>query len=813
MIKSPINNPPVAAHHDLNRTFSLLIRTARHFGLALACLALAGITVAQEPTPSTQAPAIKVEVQQVLVPVVVTDHKGHFITDLKASDFRVFEDGVEQKLAAFTTHEDGESEALRPDASTPVPGAGESVAPPHATSDSRPRHTYLIVLDTLNSSLAGSVYVRDALKKLFKEEQASDTQYAVIAVGRTTVVIQNLTRDPKAVLAALGKKEFSNAIVSSEASNLTQQETDLRQQLEQYCAPSSADKHSDTGCGPYMPEILTLARNAAQERDRLTRNFLINLRSLTEQLSRMPGRRVLIVASDGFSLQPGRPLFEMISTFTDQVKYTSYDPTSYLSSEISGIARLATSRNVTFYTLDSRGLSAQPGIDISDKLTETRNQAQDLAKMTSTIGTSVIEKQDPMNFLAQATGGIFYHNSNDLLKGLRQAVADGRSYYELAYYSSNPTIDGKFRAIKVEVKDKNFAVRAKPGYWASAIDLATTVATTRAEPSPTPAPSGNTPAATPATPSVPSILAAPAMAGNIPSIKPTLGTGPSTLAPPTPSLVEIPTAKLIREVPELKNLEPSTSQDLLASILEKVGSNVATLFHNFPNVASREQVREQRLMAKQSADTQYVVTQTHNDQIYHDYRYVALENSDRNQARLKEYRTDTKGRLVTSNGADNGFMITKGFVSTPVFFDPSHQQESKFRYLGQQLIEKRATYVVAFAQLPSAQVKEQIGVGKGHSVFVLTQGLAWIDPDNYQIIRMWTGLMAPVSEIKLEAQTTRVYFAEVHFQGMASGLWLPSKVQVETKWGDLIFRNSHTYSEFKLFSVNTQERQDVPASP
>jgi hypothetical protein len=98
-------------------------------------------------------------------------------------------------------------------------------------------------------------------------------------------------------------------------------------------------------------------------------------------------------------------------------------------------------------------------------------------------------------------------------------------------------------------------------------------------------------------------------------------------------------------------------------------------------------------------------------------------------------------------------------------------------------------------------------------VVVLTQGLAWIDPANYQIVRMWTGLMAPVPEIKLESTTTRVNFAEVHFQGMASGLWLPSKVEVETKCGDLIFRNSHTYSEFKLFTVQTQGRQEAPASP
>jgi VWFA-related protein len=764
-------------------------RKSRVFVLALAYIALNGIGVAQEPAPSTQTPTIKVQVQQVLVPVVVTDRKGHFITDLKASDFQVFEDGVEQKLVSFSTHEDATPEQLQPDIATPAPHAGEAAPVAAATSDSRPRHTYLIVMDTLNSSLAGSVYTREALKKLFKNEQGVDTQYALIAVGRTTVVIQNLTSDPKVVLAALEKKEFSKSIVSSEASNLTEQENDLRQQLEQHCAPSEANKHSDTGCGPYMPGILTLAKTAADERDRLTRNFLIVLRSLTEQLSGMPGRRVLIVASDGFSMQPGRSLFEMIASFTDQIKYTSYNPTSYLSTEISGIARLATSRNVTFYTLDSRGLSAEPGIDISDTLIETRNQAQDLAKMTSNIETSAMEKQDPMNFLAQATGGIFYHNSNDLLKGFRQAIADGRSYYELAYESSNPAIDGKFHAIKVEVKGKDFIVRAKPGYWASAINNPTIIATTGAAPLPP---------------------AAPAPAANIPS---TPRPAPVVPLARTASFVDMPTGELVRLVPELKNLEPAANQDGLASILQKVGANVATLFANFPNVASREQVHEQRSMARQSVDTRYVVSPIHNDDIYHDYRYVALENSDRNQNRLEEYRTDTKGRLVTSNGADNGFMITKGFVSTPVFFDPAHQQESKFRYLGQEAVDKRATYVVAFAQLPSAQVKEQIATGNGGSVFVLTQGLAWIDPDNYQIIRMWTGLMSPIPEINLQGQSTRVNFAEVHFRGMASGLWLPSKVQVETKLGDLIFRNSHTYSDFKLFSVDTEERQPAPASP
>jgi VWFA-related protein len=350
---------PIAPHSDWSTVYMVFSisrhnRTARHFGLALACFLLAGITVAQEP--SDQAPAIKVQVQQVLVPVVVTDRKGHFITDLKASDVKVFEDGVEQKLTAFTTQQNAAPELLQLDAA-PKQRAGESIAPSPSASNFRPRHTYLIVLDTLNSSLAGFVYVRQALKRLFKEEQGSDTQYAVIALGRTTLVVQNLTQDPKAVSAALEKKELSNAIASIQASDFSRQEIELRGMLE---------------ANPPTPleVILNWANQVARERDRLTRNFLMDLRGLTEQLSRMPGRRVMIMASDGFNLEPGREFFDMIATFTRKPEYAMYNKTSPLSDEMGSIVRVATARNVTFYTLDSRGLYPPPGPDSSEKLVD-----------------------------------------------------------------------------------------------------------------------------------------------------------------------------------------------------------------------------------------------------------------------------------------------------------------------------------------------------------------------------------------------------------------------------------------------------------
>jgi len=65
------------------------------------------------------------------------------------------------------------------------------------------------------------------------------------------------------------------------------------------------------------------------------------------------------------------------------------------------------------------------------------------------------------------TGGLFFENNNDLLKGIRRAFSDGRQYYTLAYVPVNKNFDGKYRTIHVEVKGKNLVVAAKPGYWAT----------------------------------------------------------------------------------------------------------------------------------------------------------------------------------------------------------------------------------------------------------------------------------------------------------------------------------------------------------
>jgi len=85
--------------------------------LALAVLGLSQ-SAEQKPAASPAKPAgaaeekpangaepqrsIKVQVNEVIVPVTVTDEKGKFVSDLDAQDFRIFDEGKEQKLEYFS---------------------------------------------------------------------------------------------------------------------------------------------------------------------------------------------------------------------------------------------------------------------------------------------------------------------------------------------------------------------------------------------------------------------------------------------------------------------------------------------------------------------------------------------------------------------------------------------------------------------------------------------------------------------------------------------------------------------------------------
>jgi Ca-activated chloride channel homolog len=68
--------------------------------VAISVFAQSQANLPQAPLPE---PAhIKVQVNEVIVPVTVTDDKGRFVSDLDQKDFTIMDEGKEQKIEFFT---------------------------------------------------------------------------------------------------------------------------------------------------------------------------------------------------------------------------------------------------------------------------------------------------------------------------------------------------------------------------------------------------------------------------------------------------------------------------------------------------------------------------------------------------------------------------------------------------------------------------------------------------------------------------------------------------------------------------------------
>lgn len=71
----------------------------------LAPLLCCAVFAQSQPSPPPQAPGgapIRVQVNEVIVPITVTDDKGKFVSDLEQKDFQILDEGKPQKIRFFT---------------------------------------------------------------------------------------------------------------------------------------------------------------------------------------------------------------------------------------------------------------------------------------------------------------------------------------------------------------------------------------------------------------------------------------------------------------------------------------------------------------------------------------------------------------------------------------------------------------------------------------------------------------------------------------------------------------------------------------
>jgi VWFA-related protein len=440
----------------------------------LLVIAACGLFAQQDPT-------IRLDVQQVLVPVIVTDKKGHHVSGLHVSDFQIFEDGVPQTIASFSSDTAGSLDDI---------GA---LTKSGATPQSGPRRTFVICVDTLHTAPANASRMREALQNLFEKEKPGDAQYVLIGVGRQMQVLQAATTNPLALLIKLRGPGFQSSVGGLGASALSAELQNLRSRMDEFCKRCACGTRASRGtCDS---EIDTLKQSVDAEADRWaapTNGMLEQFTNVVGELAKLPTGRTLILVSDGFNVNPKREFYTAVSAYLPSRPEFRLDETKEVEPALRDALKVASERNVTIYTVDSRGgatanltstgpmdASASGGNVIISGIGTNRNAGGGAASLRSgSIQSAPGQQANPfaadadsatMEELARATGGVYFHESGDMLKQFRSALADGREYYVLTYNPKNPAADGKFRRITVETAGKYLNIRAKEGYWAPGV--------------------------------------------------------------------------------------------------------------------------------------------------------------------------------------------------------------------------------------------------------------------------------------------------------------------------------------------------------
>ncbi len=408
------------------RRFAILLLAAV---AALSASALSSGALAKE---EQQQPTFRSNVRLVNVSVIAHDSSGQPVKNLAASDFRVYEDGKEQKVEVFAVETAPLAPTVRSAASS-APGSAPAVFS-NRLVERAPGGVTVILFDRLNSNYEDQKNARDQILKLLANTRAGDHVALYVLESDVINVLHDFTNDAGRLTAVL-KRYFGNTSV----------ELSRSEETTPTFAPSGVASEDAETQAWLERTMLMVSETYLRRRAELTTTAL---ESIANHLAGIPGRKNLVWVSGAFP-------FVIPSDHGPQV----------MNREVNRATRAINSADVAVYPVDIRGLIGAFVNPSTANATVQRGVPPAGTGVFTTMATTH-PQQDTMREIAEATGGRVYINTNAIGDAVRKAIEDSRVSYVLGYYSSRPDGDNKFRNISVKVNRSGVELRHRKGYLA-----------------------------------------------------------------------------------------------------------------------------------------------------------------------------------------------------------------------------------------------------------------------------------------------------------------------------------------------------------
>jgi VWFA-related protein len=380
-------------------------------------LLIAVMAVAQQPPAQNTAVGpdgtvtFKTSTQLVIETVTVKDKSGNPIEGLTAKDFIITEDGVPQTIAFFEYQKLPEAPSGPIASNTaaantevvvnPLPRLPKSVIAPETPGDVRYRDKRLLALyfDLTAMPIPDQLRALAAAQKFVRTQMTAADLVAIMAFSSGSVqVLQDFTDDRGRLLSIIE----TMAVGEDENAALD---------------PAGADTGAAFG------------QNDAEFNLFFTDRQLSALQTAASMLGRLNEKKSLLYFASGLRLSGTNNQAQLNATINSAIR-----------------------AGVSFWPVDARGLTASAPMGDASK-GSPGGQAMYTGASAMSAMTAMQRSQDTLWTLGADTGGKALLDVNDLSTGIVNAQRAFSSYYILGYYTTNANNDGKFRRIKITLRE------------------------------------------------------------------------------------------------------------------------------------------------------------------------------------------------------------------------------------------------------------------------------------------------------------------------------------------------------------------------
>ncbi|HKV25231.1 MAG TPA: hypothetical protein VJN93_11625 [Candidatus Acidoferrum sp.] len=241
-------------------------------------------------------------------------------------------------------------------------------------------------------------------------------------------------------------------------------------------------------------------------------------------------------------------------------------------------------------------------------------------------------------------------------------------------------------------------------------------------------------------------------------------------------------------------VQTTSAQAQLDPLIERTSKQVANFLDFFSETNCTEHVLQEKLGEKGNVLEKANST----------FDYLVILSTDGGDLSL------TESRIVPKDEKENKkpkspLLISNGFSMLFLVFHPYYADSFQFSRVGEEVVSGETLDKVRFQHIPGMRSPAALAVS-GREYPLDLSGTAWIEPSTGVIVKLTAGIDSGMEDVGLRSLRSEMDFGKVTFHDSPTAYWLPSRVIVDVESRHQHWRNTHEFTAYRRFSVDTKQQ-------